>query len=608
MRTRIISATLLSLLCASPAVAAEDGTVDFELFRPHADTTGYFSVPSASTLRHLQLGVSLWGGYENDPVVLTLDGARVGPQGKPSGESGDALVDGRVRGHLALAMGIGGFSSLAVELPVTLAQQGTEPSSIGAGEPTAIQSAGLNDMIVTPKFVAVNGEDFPVGLAISLPVSLPTGGEGGFLSDGGFGFMPAATLEISDDSVQARAHGLRAAVTVGYAVRGQDRLRDAALGSAFEYGVAGGWRPADPFELVAEFHGEVGGGRAAQSPAEALVGARFYAGDLVTVNLGGGSGVVPGVGAPDWRAFFGFTVAPDFDPNAKDSDGDGINDGIDACKDQAEDRDEYQDADGCPDRDNDADRIPDDKDQCPNDPEDDDGFQDNDGCPDVDNDNDGVQDLNDRCPNEAETINEYQDDDGCPDSRPRGDTDNDRIPDDADRCPSEPEDFDGFQDDDGCPDPDNDSDGIPDVNDRCRDAAETINGIDDEDGCPESRVQVDSQSIKISERIYFDTGKNTIQQRSFDLMDEIAAVLVAHPEIKRVRIEGHTDNVGPDNNNLKLSGARAEAVRDHLIRKGVAAGRLDARGFGEMYPLESNDTESGRAANRRVEFIIVERQ
>ena len=608
MRTKLPVPALLLLLLSSPALAAEDGTVDFELFRPHADTTGYFSVPSASTLRHLQLGVSLWAGYENDPVVLEIDGERVGPQGKASGERGDALVDGRVQSRLAMAMGIGSFTSLAIDLPVTLTQQGTEPSSLNTGSPTALQGAGLNDMVVTPKFVALNPKDFPIGMALSLPVSLPTGAKQSFLSDGGFGVTPSAVIEVADDSVQDRAHGLRAALTVGYAVRAQDRVRDATLGNAFEYGVAGGWRPADPFELVAEFHGKVGGSRAAQAPAEALLGARFYAGDMVTVNLGGGTGIIGGVGAPDWRAFFGLTVAPDFDPNAKDSDNDGINDGSDACVDVPEDRDDYQDNDGCPDLDNDVDRIPDEKDQCPNDAEDADGFQDNDGCPDVDNDSDGVPDVSDRCPNEAETTNGYQDDDGCPDSRPRGDQDNDRIPDDVDRCPADPEDFDGYQDDDGCPDPDNDSDGIPDVNDRCRDAAETINGVDDEDGCPESRVQVDSQSIKISERIYFDTGKNTIQQRSFDLIDEIAGVLVAHPEIKRVRIEGHTDNVGPDNNNLKLSGARAEAVRDYLVRKGVAAGRLDARGFGEMYPIESNDTESGRAANRRVEFIIVERQ
>jgi len=80
-----------------------------------------------------------------------------------------------------------------------------------------------------------------------------------------------------------------------------------------------------------------------------------------------------------------------------------------------EDKDGFQDTDGCPDLDNDGDGIPDAKDQCPNDPEDKDGFQDEDGCPDFDNDKDGIPDAADQCPNEPETVNGYADDDGCPD-------------------------------------------------------------------------------------------------------------------------------------------------------------------------------------------------
>ena len=98
-----------------------------------------------------------------------------------------------------------------------------------------------------------------------------------------------------------------------------------------------------------------------------------------------------------------------------DRDGDGIPDSIDKCPDQAEDKDMFQDDDGCPDPDNDGDGIPDAVDKCPNEPEDKDGFQDLDGCPDLDNDNDGIPDAVDKCPNEPETINGFQDDDGCPD-------------------------------------------------------------------------------------------------------------------------------------------------------------------------------------------------
>ena len=98
-----------------------------------------------------------------------------------------------------------------------------------------------------------------------------------------------------------------------------------------------------------------------------------------------------------------------------DRDGDGIPDSVDKCPDQPEDKDMFQDEDGCPDPDNDGDGIPDTVDKCPNEPEDKDGFEDLDGCPDPDNDKDGIPDIKDKCPNEPETINGFQDEDGCPD-------------------------------------------------------------------------------------------------------------------------------------------------------------------------------------------------
>jgi len=102
-----------------------------------------------------------------------------------------------------------------------------------------------------------------------------------------------------------------------------------------------------------------------------------------------------------------------------DRDGDGILDDIDQCPDVAEDRDGFEDEDGCPDFDNDGDGISDNNDQCPDDPEDLDGFQDEDGCPDKDNDMDGILDPQDNCPNNPETVNGYKDQDGCPDEKPK---------------------------------------------------------------------------------------------------------------------------------------------------------------------------------------------
>ncbi len=103
-------------------------------------------------------------------------------------------------------------------------------------------------------------------------------------------------------------------------------------------------------------------------------------------------------------------------PPPSDRDGDGIVDEDDACPDDAEDYDGFEDADGCPDPDNDGDGIPDTEDACPNAPEDFDGFEDEDGCPDPDNDGDGILDVDDQCPDEPEVYNGIEDEDGCPDA------------------------------------------------------------------------------------------------------------------------------------------------------------------------------------------------
>ena len=118
------------------------------------------------------------------------------------------------------------------------------------------------------------------------------------------------------------------------------------------------------------------------------------------------------------------------------------------------------------------------------------------------------------------------------------------------------------------------------------------------------RVTVTASKLELQEKVYFDTGKATIKPASFGLLDEVAQVLVAHPEVKKVRIEGHTDASGSAATNTKLSQARADAVRSYLVGKGVAADRLSAKGYGPAKPIADNKTAEGREANRRVEFMI----
>jgi outer membrane protein OmpA-like peptidoglycan-associated protein len=252
---------------------------------------------------------------------------------------------------------------------------------------------------------------------------------------------------------------------------------------------------------------------------------------------------------------------------------------------------------GKPDRDGDG--IPDDVDQCPGAPEDKDGFQDDDGCPDVDNDNDGITDALDQCPNEPEDRDGWKDDDGCPDP----DNDGDGILDTVDKCPNEPEDKDGFEDEDGCPDPDNDKDGIPDTADKCPNEPGVA-----PDGCPRTYklVTVTETKIELKQTVFFDSRRATIRRVSFALLSEVAQALKDNPKLA-IEIQGHTDSQGNDAVNLKLSQKRAEAVRIYLIKKAVSSERLVARGYGKTVPIADNRTSEGRAQNRRVEFVITAR-
>jgi outer membrane protein OmpA-like peptidoglycan-associated protein len=254
--------------------------------------------------------------------------------------------------------------------------------------------------------------------------------------------------------------------------------------------------------------------------------------------------------------------------------------------------------------DRDGDGIADDKDACPAAREDKDGFEDDDGCPDLDDDRDGIPDDEDRCPREAEDKDGFQDDDGCPDL----DDDRDGFLDSADACPHDAEDLDGFQDDDGCPDLDDDRDGFPDAKDACPEEPETVNGIADADGCPDSEfVEVAGDDIYLDDRVHFDTDLGTVSRNSLPLLGHVAEFLIAHPEYELVRVEGHTDDVGPDAFNAPLSRLRAESVLEALVGFGVPRARLATDGFGATRPRAPGATPDARRENRRVELHIVRR-
>ncbi len=183
------------------------------------------------------------------------------------------------------------------------------------------------------------------------------------------------------------------------------------------------------------------------------------------------------------------------------------------------------------------------------------------------------------------------------------DSDGDRVLDKDDEAPYEPEDVDGYRDEDGAPEPDNDGDGVLDGDDECPE----LTGEPERRGCPaRTFVRITDGQIVIIGKVQFQTGSTEIDRNSDPLLDQIAQALDANRQVKKIRIEGHTDNVGDPASNQKLSEQRAVSVKKALVKRGVDEDRLDTRGYGEAKPIAPNRSPGGRQKNRRVEFIIVE--
>lgn len=227
---------------------------------------------------------------------------------------------------------------------------------------------------------------------------------------------------------------------------------------------------------------------------------------------------------------------------------------------------------------------------------------------DPDTDSDGYPDSIDPCPDVAEDGKEPFPTDGCPAD---SDRDHDGVVDIKDECPTDPEDRDGIQDEDGCPEKDADEDGVWDARDACPLVAGIEYGDPQRDGCPKPKrtptklvVEEETGELRLLEPVQFETGTAELKEASHALLDEVVEVMVDAPEI-RIAVHGHTDSRGSLELNRGLSQARAEAVVKYLTDAGVALERLSAEGFGPDRPIDTNETEAGRAKNRRVEFKIV---
>ena len=236
-----------------------------------------------------------------------------------------------------------------------------------------------------------------------------------------------------------------------------------------------------------------------------------------------------------------------------------------------------------PPKDSDGDGIIDDNDKCPTVP----GVAKYNGCPVPDTDKDGINDENDKCPTVA-GLAKYQ---GCP----VPDSDNDGINDEEDKCPNKP----GVARYQGCPVPDGDGDGINDEEDKCP----TVPGVAEQQGCPEITAEVTKTLNYAAKNVYFATGSAKLLAKSFTRLNDVAKILNDNPSLN-LKIDGHTDDVGKDDFNMKLSNNRAASVKTYLISKGINEGRIVSEGFGETVPVADNKIASGRDKNRRVELKV----
>jgi outer membrane protein OmpA-like peptidoglycan-associated protein len=201
-----------------------------------------------------------------------------------------------------------------------------------------------------------------------------------------------------------------------------------------------------------------------------------------------------------------------------------------------------------------------------------------------DRDEDGIFDKDDTCP-DTPGLAEFN---GCPD------TDGDGIQDAEDACPDEA----GLAAFNGCPDSDND--GVQDSLDECPD----IVGTPANSGCPEISETIIEQLNEIGQTIYFPTNSSELNDNTKRIVDQVYDIISAYPNY-RIEVQGHTDNIGRDDANMRLSETRAISVSNYLISKGIPESRIYAKGYGETSPVESNDTARGRALNRRVEFNLI---
>jgi OOP family OmpA-OmpF porin len=482
------------------------------------------------------------------------------------GKEASALVKHQLFVHVGASVSFVDRIRLAANLPVAALVKGN-PGSIGGQQYDVAEGGQLGDLRVSADVRLFGKYRGAASMALGASVWAPTGSREAYTGDGKVRVAPHVNL--------AGQLGIFAyAAKLGVNVRLQDaKLAGVQLGhelfGALSLGLrlAGGRLLLGP-EIFTSSVLKGGAFKRESTPLEGILSMHACIAEVVRIGAGVGPGFTRGYGSPKLRALLSVEWAPcaeDKPPAPSDRDGDGIFDNVDACPDEPGIPSDDPRKHGCPLRDRDGDHILDDDDACPDEP----GVPSDDpkkhGCPLRDRDKDGILDEVDACPDLPGVASSDPEKNGCPD------TDSDTIIDPKDACP-------------------------------------TVAGPANEDptkhGCPLARIE--RGQIRILEQVKFKTDSAEILDESSDIMNAVMSILDAHPEITKISIEGHTDNVGKPKYNKSLSEKRAASVAKWLINQHIESQRLSSAGFGLEQPIADNDSEEGRRQNRRVEFHIRE--
>lgn len=608
LRSHALAVTLvLSALVAAASEQAWAQTAGggFQLNRFEPTTAGEWSFsidhPWYSSTRYFAAGLTL--NYGHNPLVLrsiAADGSAVATE---------SVIEHQLIGHVDLAGSFLDRVTLSLSLPVTLFEQGGGVRSVGVAP---LDGVGVGDPRLGLMVRLFGQPDrSPVSLHLGSLFFVPLRalsdsdrlvGETGFralprlvLAGRGYrirwsilaGFYYRPESSVGANGLDQSGRSIGSEVVFGGLVQYSDVQRRFAIGPELRVStvVIGG----QPFSTD-------------YTSLEALLGVHYNAAKQVQLGLAGGIGVMRTPGTPDGRLLFRVAYAPIREPKPPaDRDHDRIPDRTDACPDTPGEPSLEPRQNGCPPPDRDGDGVLDRDDLCPDESAGSAPDPGRRGCPIHDRDRDGVIDERDLCPDEPAGQRPDASKPGCP-SR---DSDGDGVLDPDDQCPDKPAGLIPDPQNPGCPGKDRDGDQVADPADACPDVAGAPDPDPKLNGCP-GLVEIKNGMLKLLRPVYFATKKDIILPQSFPVLSAVRNALRATPTIKKVRIEGHTDNRGNTIFNLRLSDRRAQSVKQWLIMDGVEADRLESQGYGPTQPIADNQTARGRAANRRVDFRILE--